>query len=524
MGSPTAVLFGMLGLVVSAGQQRPVLPANIGSLHHAIRTTNAECQRLFDQGLTLFYGFNRTGARQSFLRAASLDPTAAMPHVGIALALGPNLNSDSTEADIKEGCAEARRGSALAREPNEKAYADALMTRYCAGLTFQHATNYAIDMGELFQRYPDDADAATLYADSLLALRPRSPEQNVELVAVLELVLGRWPRHVGANHYYIHAVEGSRTPERALVSAQRLETLVPVVGHLLHMPSHIYSRVGDYARAIQANERAAATDVAYMRANGADGEQLMYYEHDLESLAVAAGMVGRFAVAQRAGTAAMATPGGSHGAASPAMAATFSPILAFVHLRFSRWEDALRMPPPSNTEPPTPLWYHFTRAVAQARLGRGSLAATERDNFLRLARAIRPETIYRGNQATQVMDVLAAILDARLDAARADEPGALRAWERAVAAQDRLVYHEPPAIYYSVRESFGAALLRTGRLTEAEAVFRDDLTRHPRSGRSLFGLWQTLSALGRRREAEAAKRTFEEAWAGSDTILALADF
>ena len=342
------------------------MPAGIGPLHHAIRTANPEAQKLFDQGLTLFYGFNRGGARRLFLRAATLDRAAAMPHIGLALAAGPNLNSDPTLAEIKAGCEAARKASTLARQADEHAYAEALAARYCAGLTSGSATGYAIDTGELFQRYPDDPDAATLYADSLMSLRPRSPEQNVELVTVLEQVLSRWPGHVGANHYYIHAVEGSRSPQRALPSARRLETSVPPIGHLLHMPAHIYSRIGDHARAIQSNERAAAADVEYMRANGADDEQLMYYHHDLESLAVAAGVAGRFAAAHRAGTAAASHPSGGHSATSSSRAATpssgdsFSPILGLVLLRFSRWEDALRLPPPATSQPPNPLLYHFT--------------------------------------------------------------------------------------------------------------------------------------------------------------------
>ena len=506
---------------------RPILPAGIGALHHKIRTTNADAQKLFDQGLTLFYGFNREGARQSFLRAATIDPAAAMPHVGLALAAGPNLNSDPTPAEINAGCAAARKGTSLARQADEQGYSAALAARYCAGLTFEGATRYAIETGELFQRYPDDPDAATLYADSLMSLRPRSPEQNVELIAVLEQVLSRWPGHIGANHYYVHAVEGSRSPERGLPSAQRLETLVPVIGHLLHMPAHIYSRMGDHTRAIQSNERAVAADAAYMRANGADAEQQMYYHHDLESLAVAAGFAGRFTVAHRAGAAASHASGTHSPASSSAPSVsrgTFSPILGFVLLRFGRWEDVLRLPAPTTSEPPNPLWYHFARAVANAQLRRLPPATLERDNFERVARATPPDAMFRGNRATRVIEVFSAILDARLAAARGEDAAAIQSWERAVAAQDRLVYHEPPPVYYPVRESLGAALHRAGRLPQAEAVFREDLTRNPRNGRSLFGLWQTLAALGRREEADAVKRTFDEAWTGSDTTLSLVDF
>jgi tetratricopeptide (TPR) repeat protein len=498
-------------LILMALARPQVAPAGITPLHRPIRTASAEAQKLFDQGLTLLYGFNRDGARQSFLKASALDPAAAMPLVGAALAAGPNLNSDPTRSDVEAGCAAARKAKALARQADESAYADALAGRYCNRLTFDSATGYAIDIGELFQRRPDDPDAAALYADSLLSLRPRSAEQNIELVAVLEHTLERWPGHVGANHYYIHAVEGSRQPERARPSAQRLETMAPPIGHLLHMPAHIYSRTGDYARAIQANERAVAADLAYTRANGASDEQRMYYHHDLESLAVAAGFAGRFAVAHRAGVAAA-----SHDHVSP--------VLGFILLRFSRWDEALRLPAPASATLPDPLWYRFIRTVAHARLGQVAQAAAERDRFNQLARSLSPEIFYRQNKATLVVDVLAAIADARIAAARGEQAAAIESWERAVKAQDRLEYHEPPPVYYPARESLGAARFAARQFTQAEAVFRDDLARNPRNPRSLFGLWHTLVALGRREEAEAAKRQFDAAWAGSDVTLSLADY
>jgi tetratricopeptide (TPR) repeat protein len=508
-GAAAAALAAALLGIASARSQ--VLPAGIGTLHHPIRTASADAQKKFDQRLTLFYGFNRDSARQSFLEASRLDPDAAMALVGLALAAGPNLNSDPSRADIDTGCAAARKAKALARQADERGYAEALIGRYCTGLSFESATGYAIDTGELFQQRPDDPDAATLYADSLMSLRPRSAEQNVELVAVLEQALKRWPTHVGANHYYIHAVEGSRTPERALPSARRLETLVPAIGHLLHMPAHIYSRIGDYPRAIQSNERATAADLAYIRANGDSDEQRMYYHHDLESLAVAAGAAGRFAVAHRAGAAAA-----SH--------AHFSPVLGFVLLRFNRWDDALGLPPPATTTLPDPLWYHFVRSIAHARLEQLPQAAAERDHFRRLARNLASDTIYRQNRATRIVDVLSAVIDARIAAARGETAAAIPSWERAVKAQDLLDYHEPPPVYYPVRESLAAARYQARQLPQAEAVFREDLARNPRNPRSLFGLYQTLAALGRRDEAEATKRLFDAAWAGSDTTLSLADF
>jgi tetratricopeptide (TPR) repeat protein len=277
------------------------------------------------------------------------------------------------------------------------------------------------------------------------------------------------------------------------------------------MPAHVYSRTGDYSAAIQANERAVGADSAYIRANGASDEQRMYQHHDLESLAVAAGFAGRFAVARRAATAAS-----EH--------AHFSPVLGFVLLRFNRWEEALRLPAPEAGALPDPLWHHFTRSVAHARLGQLPEAAAERDRFKALARQVAPDAFYRQNPAARVVDVLAAILDARYDAARNDSAAAIASWQRAVEAQDVLEYHEPPAVYYPTRESLGAARFLAGQLSEAAATFREDLVRNPRNPRSLFGLWQTLLKLGRRNDAEATRRQFDAAWAGSDTTLSLSGF
>jgi tetratricopeptide (TPR) repeat protein len=496
----------------------PVLPGSIGTLHHRIETSSREAQRLFDQGLTLYYGFNREGARRSFAAAAAHDPTAAMPQAGIALALGPNLNAHPTGDQISEGCAAARKGVGLASHPTEKAFASALVTRYCAGLTHDSGTGYAIEMGSLFQANEDDPDAAALYADSLLSLRPRTGEQNVELIAVLELVLRRWPGHVGANHYYIHAMEGSRAPERALASAKRLETVVPAIGHLLHMPSHIYMRVGEYRRAIDSNVRAAGADLAYLKANPGDAEQTMYYEHDIESLAVAAGFAGRFEQSRRAAESTALTHG--HAAAASTPASGFSPLRVFVLLRFHRWNEVLQTSAPSSKDP-SKLWYHFARSVSYFALKNLKLGAEERNAFEREVRAVPADATYRSNRAAAVLAVFQATLDARLATAQGNAGEALNAWTRAVAAQDRLTYHEPPPVYYPVRESLGAALFNAGRHRDAERVFRDDLMRHPRNGRSLFGLWQTLLALNDKKEAEMVRRQFDEAWSTSDVKLSL---
>ncbi len=434
-----------------------------------------------------------------------------MPHAGIALALGPNLNVETTADERRSACDSARHALSLARGVHEQGYAAALSERYCGGGEESDGLAYAIAMGELFQKLPDDPDAAALYADSLMMLRPRTGEQNAEMIAVLEMTLARFPDHVGANHYYIHAVEGSRTPERGLASARRLSTLVPAVGHLLHMPSHIYSRLGDFRAAIQSNVAAAAADLAYLNANGPDPDLAWSHEHDLESLAVAAGFAGKL---KQALEAASASPARHHGSA----------IHSFVLLRFQRWSDVLDRPAPPAEDRPSAIWHHFSRAVAYAQLQELPLAESERVVFENAVLSISPKAFYRSNPAPAVMAVYREALAARILWMRGEREGAIEAWKRAVDLYDGLEYHEPPPFYYPPRESLGAALFAMAKYADAERVFREDLREHPGNGRSLFGLWHALEALGRKEEASAVRGSFLEAWAESDVALSMAVF
>jgi tetratricopeptide (TPR) repeat protein len=514
------------------------LSTGLGRLHHAIATKNADAQRFFDQGLTYVYGFNHDEAIRSFRRAAELDPESPMPHWGIALALGPNINSDVDPEREKAAYDEAQKAKGLAggAPANERAYVNALVTRYStepkADLKAL-AVQYMDAMRALMRQYPDDLDAATLYAESLMDLNPwhlwsqdgKPAEGTEEIVTVLEGVLRRDRQHIGANHYYIHAVEASKTPDRALPSAKRLETLVPAAGHLVHMPAHIYMRTGDYLSAVSSNAKAADVDRAYIAATKPDGMYpVMYYNHNLDFLASAAMMAGQFAEARKAADqlVANATPA----IAQMPMLEPFAAKTLFVLLRFARWDDVLKLPQPDAKFPLLTALSHFGRGIAHAARGNAADAERERIAYADARKAIQADSDWGFNKAKDMLPITDAVLDAWIARARRDDAVAIDAWRIAAIKEDMLNYDEPPDWFYPIRESLGAALLRAKRFQEAEQAFRDDLTRNPRNGRSLYGLWQTLlltRKMSEKQAVEAAEKQFREAWKAADVMLRIED-
>jgi tetratricopeptide (TPR) repeat protein len=524
-----------------AGPARPM--AGLGDHHHPIAAANLEAQRFFDQGLNLVFAFNHDEAVRSFTQAAALDPKAAMPQWGIALALGPNINLDVDPERERAAYEAVHKALALARHapPHERAYVEALARRYAndpkADLKAL-AVDYKNAMGDLVRRYPDDLDAATLYAESAMDLHPwqlwqadgTPTEGTEEILAVLESVMKRDPLHPGANHYYVHAVEASPHPERALPSAARLETLVPGAGHLVHMPSHIYMRTGDYLRAARANEHAVETDRAYVGEGGHEMYALMYYTHDFHFMAAAYAMAGRGADAKRAAEAVVTTTHANAppdvaqlGPAGVAMLDLFLFTPTFVALRFHEWADVLAAPAPDRTLPASQGLWHFARGVALAETRKTREARGEREALEAARRALPADAMFGFSRGVDVLELAAASLDARLAERAGDRAGALTHWQRAVAAQDRLSYDEPPDWYYPVRESLGGALLRADRAAEAEAVFRADLERNPRNPRSLFGLAESLAAQKKTADAAWVRAAFESGWREADTRLTLAD-
>jgi len=506
----------------------------MGNHHHPIATSSPEAQRYFDQGFDLVFGFNHEEAVRSFKRSAELDPKAAMPHWGIAWALGPNYNLDVDDDRAKLANTAVAQALALSKDgPDaERAYIEAMAIRFpTAGKPDRAALarKYADAMRDLSHGYPDDLDAATLYAESLMNLRAwklwaldgTPAERTEEIVAVLESVLTRDPNHLGANHYYIHTVEASPNPSRALTSAARLGSLAPAAGHLTHMPAHIYARTGDHAAAAGANEAGAQADREYFKIAPADSFYgLAYYTHNLHFLTDSEMMRGNLAGARKA-AAEVAEKLAPHTQMMP-MVESMITMQTSVLLRFGRHDEILASKQPPADHPVEVAWWHFARGVALARTGKADDAATEHEALIEASRHVPDEALFGGTgleSAKTILTLATLVLDARIASARKLPAEAIRLWTNAVAAADKIPYDEPPIFFYPVRESLGGALLLSGRPQDAERVFRDDLARHPRNARSLFGLHESLVSQGKTADAEWVKRAFDEAWKNADTTL-----
>lgn len=511
---------------------RTRLLGNLGSYHRAIKTASAGAQQFFDEGLALLYGFNHEESFKSFERAATLDPSSPMPHWGMSLALGTNINDVAPAERLKQGyvhLAEAERRKSGGSDV-EQGLVEALGKRYVAAPTGDQMAReqaYSKAMGELAKRFPEDDDVATLYAESLMNLRPwrlykkdGTPEPGTDaIVAALEAVMKRNPQHPGANHYYIHAVEASKTPARALEAAGRLETLVPGAGHLVHMPAHVYIRTGQYARSAKSNADAAAVDEKYFKATGGDQSfyAAMYYGHNLQFESAAAMFAGNFAQARDAArrTVKLADPI----ADQMAMIEPFAAQELAVLVRFGQWEPVLDAKAPAPTRTVQTSLYHFARGAALAAKGQVAEAEAELAALKTAAAKIpRDAMVGPANAAVDVIFVAVNDLTARVAEARGDVPAALKAFTEAVAAEDHLGYNEPPDWLLPERERLGALLLRAGRFAEAEKVFRADLVKNVGNPRALYGLFRSLEGQ-RKFAAQEARTAFEKAWAGADVRL-----
>ena len=539
LGFLLAVLSACSFLAAQQSGGPPVtLMSGLGNLHHPVSTRNPQAQEFFDQGLRLVYAFNHDEAARSFQHAAELDPTLAMAYWGVAEAVGPNYNDPGNEPRRHQAYEAIQKAKQLSDNASavDSAYIDALAQRYSddphADLR-QLAVNYANAMREVAKKYPDDLDASVLFAESLMNLHPwglwkgdGTPEENTpEIVSVLESVLRRDPNHLGAVHYYIHAVEASNNPDRGLPEADRLAALAPAAGHIVHMPAHVYIRTGYYENAIKTNEQAAAVDRAYIKASGAQGiYPMMYYSHNLHFIAISAGMTGQYEEAQKA-AAMLAENVRPHVKEVPPLEAFLAIPLA-VQVRFHRWADILQAQQPDPSMKTVTSFWHFARGMALANIGKLDQAAAEHKTLAEIEAATPADAIFSmpfNNKSRDILRIADDVLGARIACAKKDNAGEIRLLQDAVATQDALNYGEPPDWFYPVRESLGAALLEGGHAQEAEKVFRADLEKNPRNPRSLFGLQSALQAQGRNYEAEMVQRQFQQAWKNAGMKLTLSD-
>src|SRR5262245_9189977 len=507
----TIAALALLGVVLRRPTPVLFVPANQAAAgSHRIGTTNPEAQRAFDRGLQLVYAFDYDEAIAAFERAAVLDPTASMPHWGIALALGPSINDPRMEGRMADAHRAISRAMALSESSpaRDRDYVLALSRRYAPPPVNLRTLSvaYADAMRTLVARYPDDVDAATLFAESLMLSgrgelwQPSgAPGDGVqEAMQVLESVLARAPRHLGANHHYIHLLDHSPMPERALAAAERLEAGDEPSGHLLHMPSHIFVRLGDFRRAVRSNLKAVAADRGHQGHAGPVGGYASLKDHAREFLSAAAAVTGQSALARQTLT------------------------NTFVLLRFNRWDEVLQVAEPSH--PVARLEWAFARVVAETALGRIGAAEAERVRYEAIERALPATALWWSDPVKAVLPLALYEMSARLAWARGDRAGALALWQQAVAAQDRLTPGEIPPWpwFHSTRESLGAVFFKLGRFTDAESVFREDLRRFRGNPRSLYGLSQALQRLGKPEAAEL-DRQFREAWADADVGLTMDD-
>ena len=557
-----AVLAVVFGLTACSREEKPAEPQaaateatpdlatragaplfdGMGNHTHPVTTSDPDAQRYFDQGLVIDFAFNHAESARSFRAAQTLDPGCAMCFWGEALALGPNINVTSNGVVVMSDNERTTAFAAIQKAVSlrdsaseaERDYINALATRYNGDLSTERAPldlAYVDAMRELHHKYPDDDDAAALFAESMMNTMPwdywLDPEQpkplTEEVLAALEAVLERHPEHPLAIHLYIHAVEASSRPERAEAPADTLRDLVPGAGHLVHMPSHIYWRVGRYADASAANVLAAAVDEAYIAACNAQGfYPAAYYPHNIHFLWAASSMEGRSAIAIESARKVAANvrleminefPGVEFFNTIPLLALT----------QFGRWDEVLAEPaPPANLEYSTAIW-HYVRATAYANRGNLDAARAEHAKLVPLRDATDVtflDTIYY--PATMLLTIADSLVQGEIAMAEGRHDAAIGHFRLAVETQDELPYTEPPFWYYPTRHTLGKALLTAGYAASAEDVYRADLDLYPRNGWALFGLIQSLEAQDK--DAREIQARFDKIWAQADVTLTASRF
>ena len=523
---------------VPSDKARAPLFDDIGRHHHPVTTRSAQAQRYFDQGMMLLFNFNHKEAIRSFRAAAAIDPDCAMARWGEAFAHGPHINGPMTDEAVPLAWEALRQAQALKPKANarERAYIDALATRYVApGAKHERPVldrTFAAAMRRVADAYPDDHDAAVFWVDAWMNTTPwdywqadkRTPKPDTaEALRAIERVMARSPEHPGANHIYIHLVEAGPEPERGLPSAGRLRRYAPAAGHLVHMPSHIYIRVGQYQEAVEANEEAARADRSYIAACQVQGFYPgIYYPHNMHFLWYALMFQGRaergLEAAKQVASYALSPLCGTNVMEKPRL--TWLPIVT--QLRFGQWDSVIAQPEPAAELPLDRAIWRFARARAYAAKGNANAAAREAQLLDELADSAAVKAVDSPYfPANQVLVVARRLAHAGVAGARGNKADMITKLREAVEAEHALPYMEPAFWMYPTRPTLAAALLQAGRAAEAEAEFRADLVEFPRNGWSLFGLAEALRKQGKTDAAAMVEREFAAAWSKSDVKLQL---
>ncbi len=514
-------------------------PPATGRLYHlgnhtfTVGTRSAEAQRTFDRGLTLAYAFSHRAAEDEFRRAAQADPDCAMAWWGVALVNGPHINFAAVPPDHAQVAWDAlTKAKALAPRAGEleRALIGALEKRYANPQPEDRSqldNAYAAAMREVWRTHPKNADVGTLCAEALMDLHPwdlwqqngEAQPWTAEILAALEQTLKLNPNHPGATHLYIHAVEASPNPERALAAADRLRDLVPGASHLVHMPAHIYLRVGQWEAAARANVRALEADAVYRATFAKPGFYTQYMAHNTHFLAFTGMMRGHSAETIRLARQMVASVPEDFLKDFAPVADGFMIFVSEALMRFGRWEEILAEPRPRPGLPLSLALWHFTRAVALTALDRTDEARKEQAAFHMAAAAVPKEWTFGNNSAATLVTIAANVLDGEMAAKAGRFDEAIAKLRAAAKIEDALLYDEPPDWMQPVRHTLGAVLLRAGRAAEAETVYREDLAKYPANGWSLFGLSRALAKQGKDSEARKVGKRFQKAWADADIKL-----
>ncbi|MBL1263408.1 tetratricopeptide repeat protein [Methylomicrobium sp. RS1] len=535
-----SALAGCAGPSVQTAALKPGQPlfAGLGTHRYPVTTHISEAQRYFDQGLILAYGFNHQEAARSFREAYRLDPDCALCYWGESLVLGPNINAPMSPADVPAAYRSLEQAKALAQNvtPKEQALISALAKRYSQSATENRKPldeAYAKAMREVAARFPDDADIAALFAESLMDLHPwnfwtkrgEARPWTPEIVSALEHALAIDSDNPLANHLYIHALEASPNTSKALPSARRLPSLVPGSGHLVHMPAHIYIRIGHYRDAILANQQAVKVDKDYLsHAHQVEGiYKLAYVPHNYHFLWSAATKTGQKRLAEQA-AADTATHVSQDLLREPALTGTLQHFLSiplYTKALFGEWDAIIDEPaPPPDLLYLTAVW-HYARGMALLRKDDVKTAQQELAHLEQILDnpAILKMTLSDKNPVTKILQIAAEMLEGEITALRKDYAKAIAHLRRAVEIEDGLNYIEPKEWYLPPRQVLGAVLLEAGKAREAERAYRQDLRCHPQNGWSLYGLVLSLFEQGKMKEAEAVKKQFTEVWRDADVTL-----